>query len=187
MFGFSYAPPHRRFRSQARALFTLSRVNKVRLRAGSSQHRSTVIAPLRSAQNDRLRWGESVFSINGSSWAPTPTEYGGIFKFICRAGACSSRKNKREGRPLPYRYDGNLHQTVGDGLAPLENKRSRQTIPPSRSACHLPLHKGGVGSASSHTEYGEILKFARRGGVSPTAPQLQIATKSSTYLKIHKP
>ena len=51
-FGFSYASPHRRFRSRARALFTLPRVNKVRLRTGFLSHRSTVITLLCSAQND---------------------------------------------------------------------------------------------------------------------------------------
>ncbi len=53
--GFSYAPPHRRFRSHARALFTLTRVNKVRLRTGLLSHFSTIITLLRSAQNDAYR------------------------------------------------------------------------------------------------------------------------------------
>ena len=53
--GFSYAPPHRRFRSHARALFTLPRVNKVRLRTGLLSHRSSIITLLCSAQNDACR------------------------------------------------------------------------------------------------------------------------------------
>ncbi len=55
IFGFSYAPLHRRFRSHARALFTLPRVNKVRLRTGLLSHRSPIITPLCSAQNDAYR------------------------------------------------------------------------------------------------------------------------------------
>ena len=53
--GFSHATRHRRFRSHARALFTLPRVNKVRLRTGLLSHRSTIITPLCSAQNDAYR------------------------------------------------------------------------------------------------------------------------------------
>ena len=53
--GFSYASRQRRFRSRARALFTLLRVNKVRLRTGLLSHRSSIITLLCSAQNDAYR------------------------------------------------------------------------------------------------------------------------------------
>jgi len=59
--GFSYASRQRRFRSHARALFTLPRVNKVRLRTGLLSHRSTFITLLCSAQNDAYR-GEACCS-----------------------------------------------------------------------------------------------------------------------------
>lgn len=59
IFRFQYASSQRRFRSQTRALFTLTRVNKVRLRAGLLKYRSTFITPLRSAQNDAYRGGKS--------------------------------------------------------------------------------------------------------------------------------
>jgi len=55
IFGFSYAPRHRRFRSRARALFTLPRVNKVRLRTGLLLYFSTIITLLCSAQNDACK------------------------------------------------------------------------------------------------------------------------------------
>ena len=55
VFRFSYASRQRRFRSRTRALFTLSRVNKVRLRTGLLSHRSPFIILLCSAQNDAYR------------------------------------------------------------------------------------------------------------------------------------
>ena len=62
--GFSYASRQRRFRSRARALFTLPRVNKVRLRTGLLSHRSTIITLLCSAQNDAYRGDVTPLSVS---------------------------------------------------------------------------------------------------------------------------
>ena len=54
-------------------------------------------------KSKRARSGEKAKTIaNGSSWAPPPTEYGGILKFVRRD---RRSRNKREGRPLPYEHN----------------------------------------------------------------------------------
>ena len=72
--GFSYASRQRRFRSHARALFTLPRVNKVRLRTGLLSHLSSIITLLCSAQNDAYRGRLAATAcFCGSSGTSTPT------------------------------------------------------------------------------------------------------------------